>query len=68
MQESLDIIEELKVTRDESFHKHFVENTLPNLGKLSKWAIESLTKFDPYCGIPQNQPESLNRLLKCLNK
>jgi len=51
MKASLDIIGELKVVWDESFHKYFVENTLPNLSELSKWAIESVTKFVPYSGI-----------------
>ena len=40
----------------------------PNLTKVCKWAIEKTTKFDPYSGITQNQSESINKLLKSLNK
>ena len=65
---SMESYETLKVSWDQSFVGYFQERILPYLGKLAKWGIQSVTKFDPYSGITQNQSESMNKLLKSLNK
>ena len=48
--------------------KYFDDRISPSLTKVCKWAIDKITRFDPYSGIIQNQSESMNKLLKSLNK
>ena len=50
------------------FKTYFNGKISPNINKVSKWAIDKLTIFDSYSGITQNQSESMNTLLKSLNK
>ena len=44
--------------------KYFDDRISPSLTKVCKWAIDKITRFDPYSGITQNQSESMNKLLK----
>ena len=48
--------------------KYLNDRISPNLIKVCKWAIDKITRVDPYSGITQNQSESMNKLLKSLNK
>ena len=52
----------------DKFKRYFNDRISPNLTKVCKWAIDKITRFDPYSGITQNQSESMNKLLKSLNK
>ena len=65
---SLEAINQLQEAWLDDFKKYFNDRISPSLTKVCKWAIDKITRFDPYSGITQNQSESMNKLLKSLNK
>ena len=67
-EKSLEAINQLQEAWLGDFKKYFKDRISPNLTKVCKWAIDKITRFDPYSGITQNQSESMNKLLKSLNK
>ena len=67
-EKSLEAIDQLQEAWLGDFKKYFNDRISPNLTKVCKWAIDKITRFDPYSGITQNQSESMNKLLKSLNK
>ena len=67
-EKSLEAIDQLQEAWLGDFKKYFNDRISPNLTKVCKWAIDKITRFDPYSGFTQNQSESMNKLLKSLNK
>ena len=64
----MEAIDRLQKAWIDEFKRHFNDRISPNLTMVCKWAIDKITRFDPYSGITQNQSESMNKLLKSLNK
>ena len=67
-EKSLEAIDELQKAWMDEFKRYFNDRISPNLTKVCKWAIDKITHFDLYSGITQNQSESMNKLLRSLNK
>ena len=49
-------------------HSRKWDPKVTKIQSLARWAIEPVTKFDPYSGVIQNQSESLNKLMKSIQK
>ena len=47
------------------FHKYVKKAVFENSGR---WILESLKIYDPYCGITTNAAESLNNVIKSIQK
>ena len=67
-EKSLEAINELQKAWMDEFKRYFNDRISPNLTKVCKWAIDKITRFDPYSRITQNQSQSINKLLKSLSK
>ena len=50
------------------FHKYYTNEIAPDITSIARWVIEPYGVYDPYSGIPNNQAESLNFVLKQLQE